>query len=290
MSGADVLLWGVLLPAAVAALAWVAGRRPWLAERARGGGPTVRPFEAQAVALAFLLGYAGQLGLPRAPWGEVPPAAQDWLVWIVLAAGVAYALRAGRLRPLLSRPVLAAAALALLTRAMLRHHWDLPQAIGWLTGLWLGLLACQACADAVARRAPAAAALVWVLTGFALALCAGLSGSAKLAQAAAPVCAALCTLWVLDSRSAPTAPAAGALALSVLALFGLGLIAFLYSSLPGREALLLGSAPFAALGASFLWAGEGRRQVLVPLAAALIPLSLAVLSALGGVRSDPYGY
>ncbi|MAF67094.1 MAG: hypothetical protein CMJ84_15730 [Planctomycetes bacterium] len=288
-----ILLWGVAAPAALAALAWCVGRRPWRGDRPPPGGgePSVRCWEAQAVALAFLIGYTGQLGPPRWPGGEVPPGAQDWLVWIVLAVGLAYARPPRRLRALFSRPLIAAGALAPLLLPMIRHHWDAQPAIGWFGGLWAGLLACWWSGDALARRAPAAAAGVLVMTGAALALCAGLSGSAKLAQAAAPVCAALGTLWVLDLWRHASAPATGTVALAVLAWFGLGVTAFFYSSLPAGQALLLGSAPLAALASStVVGPREGFGATVVPLAAAALPLAAALFLAWSGFEPDPYGY
>ena len=121
----------------------------------------MRWWESQALALAFLVGYAGQFGPPRTPLGEVPPGAQDWLVWIVLAVGVLYSSRPRRWRLLRSRPVIAAASLALLLRAMIEHHWEGLWALAWCCGLfalllgsWWILLMCwdEACEYAMAQK------------------------------------------------------------------------------------------------------------------------------------------
>lgn len=283
----ETLLWGVLLPAAVAALVWCVGRRPW---RGPGQESGVRWWESQALALAFLVGYAGQFGPPRTPLGEVPPGAQDWLVWIVLAVGVLYSGRPRRWRLLRSRPVIAAASLALLLRAMIEHHWEGLWALAWCCGLFALLLGSWWSGDGLVRRAPTVAAPVLVMTGAALALCAGFSGSAKLAQAAAPLCAGLGTLWVLDRCRASAVPATGAVALTVLALFGLGVSAFFYSSLPATQGLLLCGALPLALAAAGRESGEGARRIAAPLAAAIAPLALAVLLAWLAFEPDPYGY
>jgi len=282
---------GVLAPALVAALVLVLAWRPWLSG---ARAPDGRWSGAPAIGLAFLVGFAATIGPPRLPFAGGALSGQEWLAWIALAAGVPLAVAARPGRAAVLRGLLTVALVEGVLRAMFVHHWSGAPAILWFAGLALALNLHFWSAEALARRAPGAAMpLSWIVVGTGLALTSGLTGSTALAQLAGAATAALGPALVLAWWRPRFSLAGGAATMVVLVLFGIGLCARFYSSLPRLEASLLLCAPFLAWVAELppLRSRRPRVRALARALAVLVPVAAAVTSAALAYESDPYaGY
>jgi hypothetical protein len=134
--------------------------------------------------------------------------------------------------------------------------------------------------------------LVLLVTGTGLALSAGLTGSARIAQVTGLVCAALGAAWVVAWIRPGLAFGSAQTTYVVALLCALGLNARFYSELPTVDALLLLAAPFSA------WAGElpalrERKPALrgaARVVAAAVPVAIAVTRAVLAFDADPYDY
>ena len=285
-------LRGVLFPGILAGAGLAVVWRPWRRPPTETALPK-RSWSGFFFALAFFAACAALFGAPPTPFGARVLAGGDWLLWIALVAGPLVLVdTALRRLALLTRTLLVLGMLFGVLRAMLRYHWESGEAALWLVGLAALFAMVWSATAALARRQPGASLpAVLLLTATGLALCAGLSGSAKLGQTGGAFCACLgaaliIALWRPSFRLDP-----GDVIVVVLVLFGIGLCAYFYSELSGLDALLLGACPLAA------WAGElplfrnrtPRQRTLLRTLMALLPVAAAVTRAALAFDPDPYG-
>jgi len=271
-------IWGVLVPGTVTGVGLVVAAR-WR----RGARPL--GFGALCAAVAFLLGYTGLFGLPPLPFGARTLPALDWLIWVATLAGALlfFDVRSGLARAIL-RATVGGGMLFAILQAMLRHHWSGPASVLWPGALALGLLGLCLLVLALERRGAAVDApgtLMVCATGLALA--AGLSGSAKIAQTVGIRCACTGAIVILALRPARLRLrlASADLVFFVVTLYALGLCAVFYSDLPALDGLLIASGPLAALAldCTRLRDASPGRRTLVRILAVSIPVALAVARA-----------
>ncbi|MFQ5845002.1 MAG: hypothetical protein ACE5JG_08440 [Planctomycetota bacterium] len=273
----DLLLYGVGLPAAFAAAAY-------LLLRPRGTGDDSRGAAFLALGGGFALGH---VLLPDAGWPRFPPdlsmESTHWLVYF----GAAFALLGllGRAGLLTGRDAAGPAALlllgapALLLLSRVRHEWTTTEAVVRLAAFGAMSLALWGLCHDLARRLPrwsTSLLLLGVTAAGAGAL--GLTGSISLAQLAAVPLAVLvvvCLPWV-RGREHPFDPAL--LPVTVLVWAGLWLNGVYYSEMPAPCGLLLSAAPLAA------WLGFRLASLLLGRTpAALFGLLLAAAAAAAAV-------
>ncbi len=268
-------MWGVLVPGLVVGI----GTR---FAPARGNERDLS-FGALFLALGFAAGHAGLLGAPPLPFGSRVLAATDWMAWVVPVGGVLLFLN-GKLRAwaVPARCVLGAAMIGLVLRATIEYRWDGPEAAAWLTGLaLLGGLVGWSAASLARRTEGPSVPLVLLVASTGLAICAGLTGSAKIAQTVGLVCAGLGALVVLSWIRPRAVFGSSEAVLAVLASFGLGLCAHFYSELPAVDALSLCAGVLAPAIAELtvLQRFGGRRRAVLRVVLALVFVGAAVTRA-----------
>ncbi|MEO6437010.1 MAG: hypothetical protein ABIP55_14805 [Tepidisphaeraceae bacterium] len=288
----DILLWVVLLPAAVAVIATlvslIPGRRdsasqPW--------GP------ALAICAGFVAAYTKLKGIEGFP----PVNVQTWLVYlgvpVVLIAIIA------TVSPRRARWIVFALSVTLIVLSVWlfsrplarslepREFWTRTAFFAAGAVAWLGLM------EALASRVKGATLplLLWICAvGAALAVINAhslLLGQLVGTVAAALGAIALLGLWFRNL----TLARGGVLALAVV-LLGLILCGHLYADLSQRDLILLAAAPLMA------WAGElpflkrGGVRFAVRLIAVLLVLAIPLVPALKGLQqtmqeqTDAYSY
>jgi hypothetical protein len=291
------LLLSVLAPAALAAVAVTLGLRLWSRSAPLDAG-------LWSLTVAPVLGaFAAQVAVRGFP-GLPPTDASDWALWTGAAATL-YGLPglAGRLQPRAAwtlRVALSGLTAFLVLRPLIGRldGWGVPWVIAGAAALVLGWWALEQ-ADAALEGPAAPAALLVVGASVAAAL--GLSGSARLAQAAGGATAAFGVL-LLAGIARPRLRAAGAVAAPTAVLLG-GLVlgGIHYGELgvaPG--ALLLGAALtvlFGRLGeqpARGLKGAAVQASLAAALGAAAVGLVLApdapAAEASGDGYDDAYEY
>lgn len=289
MSIQDSFLRGVLAPALVAALVLCAGWRPW-----RRATPDGRWSGSPALGLTFFAGFALLVGPPPLPSATRQLAAQEWLAFAALAGGLALALEA-RWAPLrlVLRPLFALSIALAVVPMRVRRELDVSALEAWQVALLLALPVLWTSNQLLERRArgngfPASL----LVAGSALALTAGLSGSALLAQLAGALTAAVGAFLALRLVRRGASLAGPGVGLWSGLHVGLAFCAASYSSTRPADALILALAPLAA------WAGElpalRRRPAWVcatasALAVAL-PASVVVGRAVLAFDPDPLDY
>ena len=229
---------------------------------------------------------------PPRPFGARTLAGTDWLLWIALVSGVAllFDARLGRLAAF-ARLLVGGGATYGVLRAMFQHHWGATEAAAWCAGLGLLLFSVWFATDALGRRRPGATLpLVLIVTATGLAVCAGLTGSAKLGHVTGILCACIGATMVLAWWRPGFRLTSGDITLAVALLFGLGLAAFFFSALPAVDALLLALAPGCAWLPELLPRGKQTpsQNTLLHLLAAALPVAIAVTRAAMAFELDPY--
>lgn len=186
------VLPGVLVPAAAAALAYLAVAWIRKNESSSRGGASL------ALAAAFLSAFVAMTGWPRLP----PVGSTEWLFFLVVLAGIV-GLEAGwrgrdRL-PWVVRGVLLGFLLATMLQSKLTNAWSPLESALWLVGLFAAGMALAWALDAHLRldgeRGDLRLALVRLALLGGTALVLGLSGSARLAQLAG---ALACGVFVVE--------------------------------------------------------------------------------------------
>lgn len=284
----QILLPGVVLPALIAATAYLLAWQPWRAGRqVRGGwgGPL-------ALGAAYLAAHLAISGRPRMPAIE----ATEWLFHLAAVATLLALLqplwrRAGAERLELGiRMPLFGTLLWFSLQPFIEHHWTRPAAACWLIGLLVLLLALAEVLDRLARleRRPEVLASLWILLSTGTALTLALSGTARIAQLCGATTAAVAVGWLLSWLSRRPALGPRAVSLAAVLLGGFVLDGYFFAGVPTASAvLLLGAAPLA------WWAERGRREGggrlgslkshLRSLGAAAVPVAAAVaIAALSG--------
>ena len=241
----------ILIPAAIATVAWLVSWRLWnrqrLARHGHWGG-------AAALALGYAAAYVTLMSWPPFPANT----AAQWLTYLALLAGVAALAEAWWSSKTWLRwgiwISLGGLAAWMQFRAMAEYTWSAAQAALWIGGLALATAGLCAVLDKLAERRKGASMplVLWLVVSMASAALV-LTGSALLGQLAGSIAgmfgaATLLAWW---------APSIG-LNCGAMTVFGLLYVALLaqghlYSELPFSSAALLYLAPFAA------WLGETDR-------------------------------
>lgn len=287
----QILLPSAILPTVVALVVAALG----LAFREgdeEGRGTTLAGL---AVSSGFAASFVAMTGLPR--W--LPVEASQRLFFAVILAGLASVVAVAVAKPALDWALSTAVWLVTLPALLetpLRHTWSVAQAALWLAGLFVAGLVLSAGFVRHTDASPAAPpgerawpalplrAVVRVLVVSSAALALGLSGTARMAQLAGAVAAAVFTVEALGFARRQTRWRAAHGVVPAVASLGLLLIGHFYAEL----ALL----PFLLLVSSLLLlgvAGEGWAQKLAPLLPLLAALAL-VVSAFLDQPEDPYDY
>jgi hypothetical protein len=291
MDPIQAVLAGVLFPALLSGVVLAVGWRVWQRETTVSGSWT----GAAAITVAFLAAFAVIEGTPVGvlPGGERTPSGLDWLFWIALGLGVLFTFEERWSRR--SVHLLRGLAGVILIEGVLRNtfarSWEGVTGVAWLAGLLAILLVSWWGAEALAhrRRGISSPLSLWA-TAATLAAVAGLSGSAKLAQLAGAVAAALGAAVVIGWWRPRFSFAGGAVSMTLLLLFGLALNAHFYSYTTGTDALLLAAGPLMPMcmvlpGLKRL---QGPKAVVATLLLTMLPLSIALIRALLAFEPDPY--
>jgi hypothetical protein len=282
----NVILYGILVPATAAAVALLAGWRPW-----RGpvtAGRTPRAAGARAVAGGLVLAQVLTLGAPQLP----PVQANDWFVLLVAGSallGLADAIyrQALWLRWAL-RLVASAAVPLLLLWPLTQHTWSMGQSVTILGALALGTFGLWTALDrltATSRGAAVPLALVVATAGSGGVL--ALSGSASLGLLAGSLAAAIGPAFLLALWKPNFSLARGAVPPLTVGLSGLWLNGAFYADVPTASLVLLFVAPALALvgGIKPVQALKPWQVALVRTAAVGLPLAAA--AALAFAASPP---
>lgn len=282
------LLWGIVYPALAAGCTWAFLGGAWFRKDARF-------VSSLAVAAAFVIAYIGLLdGPPLEPVG-----AREWLFWIAAGGALVSPLEALQRRGVfLLRLLFLGVLLRLVLERQYVNHWsgegadspfpDLALCIALGIGGWTAV-------ERLAKRSPGAGAPLglWAMSA-AVAVCSLWSSSGLYAQLAGAVAAAMGAAVVLAwIRPGPWFAGGGA-GLAFALLFAIGSAAHYYAQLDTADALLLASAPFAALLADLppLRKQAGARGTALRLALVLIPLAIAAQRCYADYSAQdetPYG-
>lgn len=287
----SALLFGVLLPGAVAALGAL-GLVAAPAEAARRYGP---PWVAAA---AFIVGFWGVVGTP-----ELSPLDVHHLLPHVAVLGataatceLAFGGRAG-LR-WVARAAISLAVAWLILRPLLAHSWSGAGGVALLFACAASIAALVAILDhAAGRLSRRVSGATHVIMLGAVAACAAASGTLAVGQLGGAMAAAVGGLWLVDVVSgapgrSPVTALTAVFAPAVVALAGF------YASLMPAVAMLLGAMPvallIAAVGASRLVRGRlaAAIPVAIVIATAAAAGAYAATSGADGAESgaDEYDY
>jgi len=279
MIPAAALVFGLVVPALLAAVIVVAGR----------GAATDRLgwLAGAALVLGYVCGHVGFLGWPALP----ARTAEQWIPYAALTALTVSALghwpaRTPRWPGWLMRAAVLGVALVLWLRPTMTYQWTGLASSGWLAGLLgLALGVCFGLERVLPALDPRAAwvAILCTLAGLAAAL--ALSGSLALGEIAGSAAAAAGGGFV--ASLGPTRRPIGRTSILALVtlLSGFLVCGAFYSELPRASALLLLGAPFAAravprsLAQRSPWAGI--------LAAGAVVLLVAAIAVAVAVASSP---
>jgi hypothetical protein len=200
---------------------------------------------ALALGSAYLIGHVVLLGRPSLP----PLEAESWL-WYVAGATALAGLAGARHRLILlvTYSALWLIAVWLLSRPMIANEWDRAEAARWLIGLGAGGLLYEASLEWLSRSREGPLALPLFVATVGAAVLLFWSHTAKLAQQAGILAAALLPFCIWPFGRPVTALPSSAVAIVGLLLPGFLLAGSLYSARTpptGSIALIL-TAPFAA--------------------------------------------
>ncbi len=236
------LAWNLLVPSAVSAASIALARR---VGRSLPGGNRGRWGVSAGLALGYLAGHAGLLGMPGFP----AVGAKEWVAWLALGAGAIGLIEATWTPPRWStwavRGLFVAGLLGILLRSKVERGWTGAEAAGWLAGLWLAGMASWWNLEAQAERLTGPGWVVPVgLVAAGWGVVQALSGGASFGQLDGVLAAALLgALAAVGLRPGPSLSKGGpAVVLTVLA--GLGLAGYFYSEVPASSSVLLALAPW----------------------------------------------
>jgi hypothetical protein len=282
MIPATALVFGLVVPALLAAVIVVAGR----------GAATDRLgwLAGAALVLGYVCGHVGFLGWPALP----ARTAEQWIPYAALAALAVSALghwpaRTPRWPGWLMRAAVLGVALVLWLRPMMTYQWTGLASAGWLAGLLgLALGVCFGLEGVLPALDPRAAWATILCTLLGVAVTLALSGSLALGEIAGSAAAAAGGGFVVVSLGPTRRPIRRTSILALVTLLtGFLVCGAFYSELPRASALLLLGAPFAAraiprsLAQRSPWAGIS--------AAGAVVLLVAAIAAAVAVRSSPPG-
>lgn len=296
MDPIEIALQCVLIPAVLAGIVLACAWRAWKRDSQRDG----RPWGALAIALAFASTFYFLSGLPTSLLPDSPrtPTGLDWLAWMTFPAALLLPLEAklGKARHIL-RGVVAAIVVRLVLRNAFASIWEAQEGWIWfgvLTALYLAIWA--AIARSTSRRPGASSPMLLWLLATGLAVLAGLTGSALIAQLTGALAAGFGAAIVISWRIPRFSLSGSGSSMGLLLLFALGLNAHFFSYTTGTDILLLAAAPFAALLAELppLRFKRPALRTLTVLALASIPIAVALTRAamafLAEAEDDYYDY
>ncbi|MDZ4774771.1 MAG: hypothetical protein SGI72_16725 [Planctomycetota bacterium] len=273
MNGPTALIYGVLIPAAVAGIV--------LMLCGRGSGE-VRPARAFIGALAFgvgwLIAYRFIVGMPDLPGSTVQIAPHAWLAWFVLAAIALAPLRDIESLRRWSNPFYAILFSIISFRFPLANVLENDvSGIAIRFGLTLVMYMAWNASDSLATRVrgPALPA-AWMISGVGVALCSLFAHVALFAQLAGALTAALGAAAVVGLIDRGTRFADGAIAIMWLVFAGALINAGIYDLSRVSIALLVVAmlAPWVVTRKSF--AGRPLVAAGVAMLAAALPTAIAV--------------
>ncbi len=284
----SALLYGVLLPAALAAAVYFGSLRGRTGEPRGRAGEIALPV---AVGLGFVAGFVGVSEVPGIP----PVTTSGWLPLFAFATAAAGAVAAwaapSRAAVCALTVAIAAATMWITVRPVIEHSWTANQATIWLAGLVLAVSAVTLGAEMTGKRAGDNALLAALgASAGMIAIAVALSGSALLGQTGGVLGSVCGILFFLNLREPPTS--SGAAAITTMPLLA-ALVAngYFYASLHAAGAAILLCSPLAALGVSRLLPeqlGGWKRSVAIGTAAA-VPGAIALVIALLN-QPQPYNY
>jgi hypothetical protein len=245
------LVYGVLLPAVVAGVVLLAGRRAWAAALGLGAG--------------YVAGHAVLFGWPALP----PPDSSNWPLWFAIgAAALAVVETSWEPRAAirwLVRALAATGALVIVKPPAESIVWSLEHAAGLLV-LWVLL-------DVLARKLGSASfALVALVLAAGAAAVVGLTGSAKLGQMGGCLAAGLGACWVLAAVGVAREISGGVVSVVAVVLGSIVACGTGYSETPPWMAAAVAATPLAALAIEATplrratpWKAATARAILVAL-------------------------
>lgn len=277
------LLWGVGLPALVAALVLAAGR---LVSPDRGG--------RQAMALAVGLGYAA--GHAAVAWPSWPPLEViDRVPFLVLGVMVLGLFETTWPAPAWAtwenRILVSLLTVVLIVGPAVQETWGTRANLLRLACLGAGLALAWGSVEALTGRVSGlAVALPLFVTAAGAAVVIVISGSLVSGRLAGVLAAALAGCAVLAAWDPRPALARGGVAAAAVALASLLLVGHVYSSTPALAAILLALAPLAAwiVRVGPLRRLTGWKAALTATAAALVTVGLAVGLAVAAMPVSEY--
>ena len=273
-----MILYGIILPAVIAGVAWGVAWRVWN----RGASPIAGGTWAGALtcALAVSVGYVGLWGWPGIP----PLLAEGWLPFVAVAALLVSLLESFGLRSIRSVLWFLLMFGTVWVLSGPRHSaWKGLEIVGWCAGLSAAMLLICASLELVADHRPGASMPVclWIWTvgiAGALASTGSLNYGLLAGMLAAIMGAGLVAAWIQPRISFARGTVTALTPLSM----GLLFCGYFYSELPGTCALILASAPLTT------WLGESRfvtrrrpwLGVLMRAALIALPVAVALVIAL----------
>ena len=239
----QILIWVLLVPAAVSSLAIASARR---IGRGHAGGRRGRWGIAAGLGLGYLAGHVGILGWPALPTLE----SKEWVAWLVLAATAIGIVETTADLPRWSRWTLrslfVAVGLELVLRSMIENAWTPTESTAWLVGLEVALLASWWNLEVQAERLSGPGWVVPLgLVSVGWAVVQTLGGGASAGQLDGVLASTfLGALTTVGLRPGP-ALSRGGPPVALTALAGLGLTGYFYAEVPPSSAVLLALAPWA---------------------------------------------
>jgi hypothetical protein len=283
----SALVWGVLLPALIAGLVFLAGAR------ATPSDESPRPvLGALAIGLGYLVAHVAIVSWPPIPGGERQLAARDWIFWFVLAAIVLAPLRGVKRFKRIATPIYVALFCVLIFRNTLIHVLpDESKSLALRFGLTLLLYGVWAASERLASRVGGSAvAASLAITGIGVSLSALFSHIASLAMQTGAVVAGLGAAAVLGLIEKRARLPIGAVAIAMI-VYACALVNSAIYDLPRASWILLAASAVAP------WLGETLRfrrnspnkKALVDMALAALPAAVAVwLAWSAGARAESY--
>ncbi len=296
--GPSDLFWIGVVPSAAAALAM------WVCNRLLARPTATRPAATWSLSIAcgLVVGMVAQnvrVGWPTALDKLLHPrVAIDWLPWLVLVAALisvlaAYAPRSWQrwLVALACVFAIATPLRLLATNASAMSRWSLGEKLGILA-FWSAAFAACWLTFALGRlnRQPLLRSGLLVVVALGISLTVAASGALTLGElggvAAAALLGATGIAAALGKLADGPSHAAGPLAVM---LGGLILLGYSYSSLAPTNAALLAISLAAAGWLPTNWPRHSGWRAVLRTTLALVPLAIAVASAVATATADPYG-
>ena len=261
------------------------------ASRSKQTGSTSR--FALLATLSFGCGYVGLFGIPPLPSESRVLPATDWLVWIILVAGVIQLLdeKIG-LAAIVARWLLGGGMLYLVMRATIEYQWEGAEVPGWLAIIALVGYAIWSSLRGLTRRMESRPALSILFVVFtALAICSALTGSAKIAQVTGLLCSGLGAFLIVSWMRPLPRLRTGDVTLFTIAALGLGLCAIFYSELPILDGLLIagGCVTPWLIELPYFRTGSDRQLGVMRILFVIAIVGIAVTRSVLAFESNSYG-